>query len=95
MGRTCGEPDEIELTRHGGGIERLRYMAGEFNHMEALRELHHVGGHTTPGIPNTNDADNTPSASASRAVQFHPGGGQFDFVRLPACTPHGGASYAW
>ena len=23
MGRTCGEPDEIELTRHGGEIERL------------------------------------------------------------------------
>ena len=23
MGRTCGEPDEIELTRHGGEIKRL------------------------------------------------------------------------
>ena len=25
----------------------------------------------------------------SRAVQFHPNGGQFDFARLPARTPHG------
>ena len=23
MGRTCGEPDEIELTPHRGGIKRL------------------------------------------------------------------------
>ena len=30
---------------------------------------------------------------ASRAVQFHPHGGQSDCVRLPARTPHGGASY--
>ena len=27
MHRTCGEPDEIELTRHGGGIERLALQA--------------------------------------------------------------------
>ena len=27
MGRTCGEPDKIELTAMGGGIERLRYPA--------------------------------------------------------------------
>ena len=31
----------------------------------------------------------------SRAVQFHPHGGQSDFVWLPARTPHGGASYVW
>ena len=30
---------------------------------------------------------------ASCAVQFHPDGGQFDFVWLPARTPHAGASY--
>ena len=30
---------------------------------------------------------------ASRTVQFHPNGGQLDFVWLPARTPHGGASY--
>ena len=29
MGRTCGEPDEIELTRHGGEIERLRDILRE------------------------------------------------------------------
>ena len=27
MGRTCGEPDEIELTRHGGGIVRLGFTS--------------------------------------------------------------------
>jgi len=32
---------------------------------------------------------------ASRAIQLHPNGVQFDFVWLPARTPHGGASYAW
>ena len=32
---------------------------------------------------------------ASRAVQFHPHGGQSDFVWLSARTPHGGASYVW
>ena len=32
---------------------------------------------------------------ASRAVRHHPNGGQFDFVWLPAHTPHGGASYVW
>ena len=34
---------------------------------------------------------------ASRAVQFHPHGGQSDFVLLAARTegPHGGASYVW
>ena len=32
---------------------------------------------------------------ASRAVLLHPRGGQFDFVWLPARTPHGGASYVW
>ena len=31
----------------------------------------------------------------SRAVQFHPHGDQFDFVWLPARTPHGGALYVW
>ena len=30
---------------------------------------------------------------ASRAVQFHPHGGQFDFVWLSARTPHG--AYVW
>ena len=32
---------------------------------------------------------------APRAVQFHPHGGQFGFVCLPARAPHGGASYSW
>ena len=32
---------------------------------------------------------------ASRAVQFHPHGGQPDFVWLSARTPHGGALYVW
>jgi len=34
---------------------------------------------------------------ASRAVQFHPHGGQLDFVRLPARTmhPHVGPQYVW
>ena len=31
--------------------------------------------------------------AASRAVQFHPPGGQSDFVWLPARTPHG--AYVW
>ena len=31
----------------------------------------------------------------ARAVQFHPRGGQSDFVWLPARTPHGCASYVW
>ena len=35
------------------------------------------------------------SMYASRAVQFHPHGGQSDFVWPPARTPHGGASYVW
>ena len=30
---------------------------------------------------------------ASRAVQFHPDGGQFDLVWLSARTPHG--AYVW
>ena len=30
-----------------------------------------------------------------RAVQFHPHGGQSDFVWLSARTPHGGALYVW
>ena len=30
---------------------------------------------------------------ASRAVQFHPHGGQFDFVWISARTPHG--AYVW
>ena len=30
---------------------------------------------------------------ASQAVQFHPDGGQFDFVWLSARTPHG--AYVW
>jgi len=34
-------------------------------------------------------------AYASRDVQFHPHGGQSDFVWLPARTHHGGASYVW
>ena len=38
---------------------------------------------------------NKSAAYASRAVQLHPHGGQPDFVRLPARTPHGGASYVW
>ena len=29
----------------------------------------------------------------SWAVQYHPDGGQFDFARSPARTPHEGASY--
>ena len=32
-------------------------------------------------------------APAARAVQFHPHGGQFDFVWLSARTPHG--AYVW
>ena len=32
---------------------------------------------------------------ASRAVQFHPGGSQFDFVCPPARTPHVGPQYVW
>ena len=32
---------------------------------------------------------------ASRAAKFHPDGGQFDSVWLPARAPHGGASYVW
>ena len=32
---------------------------------------------------------------APRDVQFHPHGGQSDFVWLSARTPHGGASYVW
>ena len=32
---------------------------------------------------------------ASRAVQFHPHGGQPDFVWLPARTPHVGPQYVW
>ena len=32
---------------------------------------------------------------APRAVQFHPHGGRFDFVWLPARTPHVGPQYAW
>ena len=32
---------------------------------------------------------------ANSRIQFHPDGGQSDFVRLPARTPHGGASYVW
>ena len=32
---------------------------------------------------------------ASRAVQYHPHGGQFDSFWLPARTPRGGASYVW
>ena len=30
---------------------------------------------------------------AARAVQFHPNGGQFDFARPPARTPHVGPQY--
>ena len=32
---------------------------------------------------------------ASRAVQFHPHGGQSDFVWLSARTPHVGPQYVW
>ena len=32
---------------------------------------------------------------ASRAVQFHPHGGQSDFAWLPARTPHVGPQYVW
>ena len=32
---------------------------------------------------------------ASRAVQFHPHGGQSDFVWLSARTPHAGPQYVW
>ena len=35
------------------------------------------------------------SGTSSRAVQFHPHGGQFDFVWLSARTPHVGPQYAW
>ena len=34
-------------------------------------------------------------ASRSLQLHLHPHGGQFDFVWLPARTPHGGASYVW
>ena len=34
-------------------------------------------------------------ACATRAVHFHPNGGQSDSVWLPARTPLGGASYVW
>ena len=58
----------------------------------------------THGVPRHNSVDTLTSASgssvfmwgngsASRAVQFHPHGGQFDLVRLSACTPHG--AYVW
>ena len=42
-------------------------------------------------------ATDQPLVYASRAVQFHPDGGQFGFVWLSARTmhPHGGASYVW
>ena len=33
--------------------------------------------------------------ASSRAVQFHPNAGQFDFVWLPAHTPHVGPQYVW
>ena len=36
-GRTCGEPDEIELTPMGGEIERLRYGCGEAAQLGAGR----------------------------------------------------------
>ena len=32
---------------------------------------------------------------ASRAVHFHPNGGQFDFVWHPARTPHVGPQHVW
>ena len=32
---------------------------------------------------------------ASCAVQFHPDGGQFDFARSSARTPHVGPQYVW
>ena len=61
-------------------------------------------------VPNTNDTTTYINANwvtswdgtnkhayASRAVQFHPNGGQYDFVWPSARTmhPHGGATYVW
>ena len=40
-------------------------------------------------------SDPNATVSVPRAVQFHPHGGQLDFVWLAARTPHGGASYVW
>ena len=51
-----------------------------------------VHGHVTM----MQDAPDAPTeVYALRAVRFHPDGRQFDFVWLPARTPHGGASYVW
>ena len=46
-------------------------------------------------IPTTTPTPDESCRYVSRAVQFHPHGGQFDFVWPPARTPHGGASYVW
>ena len=53
-----------------------------------------MAGAATGGVPT--DAMKQDAARmqyASWAVRFQPDGGQFDFVRSPARTPHGGASY--
>ena len=50
------------------------------------------------GVANTDPSLNGPGMPyASRPVQLHPDGGQFDSVWLPARTmhPRGGASYVW
>ena len=48
------------------------------------------------GPPPTSQQENWDDALyASRAVQFHPRGGQFDFVWLSARTPHVGPQYVW
>ena len=54
---------------------------------------HAVQGHVSQAPVQT--ADVLETMYPSRAVQFHPHGGQFDFVWLSARTPHGGASYVW
>ena len=81
VNRACGEPDRIKKNTHPKNTT-VFFVAGRYA-TSTIAFAFMVSSFFS----------NAAVAYASQAVQCHPDGGQFDFVRLPARTPHGGASY--
>ena len=90
MGHTCGEPNETGLTP----------MGVELNGSQVRRRVEHVRPSPADQL-REHDRVPRPAADsgllryASRAVQFHPDGGQVDFVWLPARTMHPHGAHVW
>ena len=85
MGRTCGKPDEIKKTTHPKWFTPLFRDQGDQS-----KWLKHDVKCVNFIATNMKALG---KGHASRAVQFHPRGGQSDFVWLSTRTPHW--AYVW